>query len=201
MSSKKLEASSPTGQSLERQIGTLKEPIISATPFSCHLNTHCLVTSILYFHSRKYLTQLHSAPADANAVDALATVYHTLLYATLTLWSPEHPLTPTGFAAFVKSMLLSLPSSSQDAPSPAATALGELLVDTMWSIDSQLDDVIADSKAIVSAQSEREKEKEQVNGRAEESGAVLNRDAATKDKTTLLEVVKLLLVRQLVFCS
>jgi THO complex subunit 2 len=96
-------------------------------------------------------------------------------------------------------MLLSLPSSSQDAPSPAATALGELLVDTMWSIDSQLDDVIADSKATIAAQTEKEKEKEkeqeQVNGRTDESGAVLSRDAATKDKVTLLEVVKLLLVR------
>ena len=149
------------------------------------------------FSSRKCLTQLHSSPADANAVDALATAYHTLLSATLSLWSPKHSLTPAAFAAFVKSMLLSLPSSSQDAPSPAATALGELLVDTMWSIDSQLDDVVADSKATIAAQSE--KEKEQVNGRAEESGAVLSRDAATKDKATLLEVVKLLLVRRLVF--
>ncbi|KAI0254213.1 transcription factor/nuclear export subunit protein 2-domain-containing protein [Lactifluus subvellereus] len=142
---------------------------------------------------RKYLTQLHSSPADANAVDALATAYHSLLSATLSLWSPKHSLTPAAFAAFVKSMLLSLPSSSQDAPSPAATALGSLLLDTMWSIDSQLDDVVADSKAAIAAQSEREKEKEHVNGRAEESGAVLSRDAATKDKATLLEVVKLLL--------
>jgi THO complex subunit 2 len=94
-------------------------------------------------------------------------------------------------------MLLSLPSSSQDAPSPAATVLGELLIDTMWSIDSQLDDVIADSKATIAAQAEKEKEKEQeqVNGQTDESGAVLSRDAATKDKATLLEVVKLLLVR------
>jgi hypothetical protein len=60
-----------------------------------------------------------------------------------------------------------------------------------------LDDVIADSKAITAAQSEREKEQEQVSGQAEESSAVLSKDAATKDKTTLLEVLKLLLVRQL----
>lgn len=95
-------------------------------------------------------------------------------------------------------MLHSLPSSSQDAPSPAATALGELLIDTVWSIDSQLDDVIADSKTTIAAQSEREKEKEQVNvdGRSEESSVILSRDAATKDKGTLLEVVKLLLVRR-----
>jgi THO complex subunit 2 len=93
-------------------------------------------------------------------------------------------------------MLHAFPSSSQDAPSPAATALGELLMDSMWSVDSHLDEVIADSKALIAAQSEREKE--QVNGRLDESGAGLNRDAATKDKGTLLEVVRLLLVRLVV---
>ena len=92
-------------------------------------------------------------------------------------------------------MLLSLPSSSQVASSPAATALGELLIDAMWSIDSQLDDVIADSKATIAAQSEKEKGNEKVNSRSEESDALLSRDAATKDKVTLLELVKHLLVR------
>jgi THO complex subunit 2 len=92
-------------------------------------------------------------------------------------------------------MLLSLPSSSQVPSSPAATVLGELLIDTMWSIDSQLDDVIADSKASMVAQSEKEKGNGQVNGQSEESGALLSRDAAIKDKGTLLEVVKFLLVR------
>jgi len=62
-------------------------------------------------------------------------------------------------------MLQALPSSPHDAPSPAATAPGELIIDAMWSIDLQLDEVIADSKVAIVAQSEREKEqeKEQVN--------------------------------------
>jgi THO complex subunit 2 len=145
-----------------------------------------------FFLSRKYLTQLHTTPTDSNAADALVTTYHTLLSATLSLWPPENPLPPSAFTAFVKSMLLSLPSSSQVASSPAATALGELLIDTMWSIDSQLDDVIADSKVTIAAQ---EKENEQVNGQSDESGALLSRDAAMKDKGTLLELVKHLLVR------
>lgn len=179
----KLEPSSPTGKSLERQTGTftfLPLYLSSNTPFSL---------------SRKYLTQLHSTPNDSNAADALVTTYHTLLSATLSLWHPEHPLSASAFTAFVKSMLLSLPSSSQVASSPAATALGELLIDAVWSIDSQLDDAIADSKATIAAQSEKEKENEQVNGQSDESGALLSRDAAIKDKGTLLEVVKLLLVR------
>jgi THO complex subunit 2 len=141
------------------------------------------------------LILLHSTPTESNAADALVTTYHTLLSATLSLWLPEHPLPPSAFTAFVKSMLLSLPSSSQVPSSPAATVLGELLIDTMWSIDSQLDDVIADSKASMVAQSEKEKGNGQVNGQSEESGALLSRDAAIKDKGTLLEVVKFLLVR------
>jgi THO complex subunit 2 len=157
-------------------------------PFSLS-NTYFLL-------SRKYLTQLHSTPSDSNAADALVTTYHTLLSATLTLWPSEHPLSPPAFTAFVKSLLLSLPSSSQVASSPAATAFGELLIDTMWSIDSQLDDVIADPKATIVAQSEKEKENEQANSQSEELGALLSRDAAVKDKGTLLELVKLLLVRQ-----
>jgi len=62
-------------------------------------------------------------------------------------------------------MLQALLSSSHDAPSPAVTALGELIIDAMWSIDLQLHEVIADSKVAIAAQSEREKE--QVNGRIE----------------------------------
>ncbi|KAH9077515.1 transcription factor/nuclear export subunit protein 2-domain-containing protein [Lactarius deliciosus] len=140
---------------------------------------------------RKYLVQLHSTPADSNAVDALVATYHTLLSSTLSLWPPKHPLTPAVFAAFVKGMLLGLPSS-HDAPSPAANALGELLIDAMWSIDSQLDDILTDPKATVSAPSEKGNQKEQAD-KVEGSGAVLNRDTATKDKVTLLEIMKLLL--------
>lgn len=92
-------------------------------------------------------------------------------------------------------MLLGLPSS-HDAPSPAANALGELLVDAVWSIDLQLDEAILDSKAVISAQSDKENEKEQADSRVEESGTVPVKDTATKDKVTLLEVVRLLLVRR-----
>jgi THO complex subunit 2 len=145
--------------------------------------------------SRKFLVQLHSTPADSNAVGALVTTYHTLLSSTLSLWPLKHSTTPVAFAAFVKGMLLGFPSS-HDAPSPAANALGELLVDAVWSIDLQLDEAIIDSKAAISAQSEKENEKEKVASRVEESGPVPTRDAATKDKATLLEVVKLLLVRR-----
>jgi THO complex subunit 2 len=159
-----------------------------------HPSSVSLFSNLPFLLSRKYLTQLHSTPTDTNAADALVTTYHTLLSATLSLWPSEHPISPPAFTAFVKSMFLSLPSSSQVASSPAATAFGELLIDTMWSIDSQLDDVIADSKAAIAAQSEKEKENERANTPSEDSGALPSRDAAMKDKGTLLELVKLFLV-------
>jgi len=197
MSWRKLKAFSPIGQSLESQTGTLRRHVPPRSfPFYSHIFSTSINSTFSLSLSRKYLIQLHSTPTDPNAVDALVTAYHTLLSATLSLWPPKHPLSPPSFTAFVRSMLHALPSSSQDAPSPAATALGELLIDSMWSIDEQLEEVISDSKAAIAAQSEREKE--QVNGRLDESGAVLNRDAATKDKGTLLEVVRVLLVRSFV---
>lgn len=168
----------------------------SIASFSIVYKPHIsLLTFNLFITSRKYLAQLHSTPADSNAVAALVTTYHTLLSSTLTLWSLKHSLTPAVFAAFVKGMLLGLPSS-HDAPSPAANALGELLVDAVWSIDLQLDEAILDSKAVISAQSDKENEKEQADSRVEESGTVPVKDTATKDKVTLLEVVRLLLVRR-----
>lgn len=110
---------------------------------------------------RAYYSAHFNTSTDSSAADDLVTTYHTLLSATLSLWPSEHPLSPPAFTAFVKSMFLSLPSSSQVASSPVATALGELLIDTMRSIESQLDDVIAGSKATIAAQSEKEKENEQ----------------------------------------
>jgi THO complex subunit 2 len=190
MSWRKFKVFSPIGPSLESLTGTLRHVPPHSFPFYSHTLSATHPSLSL---SRKYLIQLHSTPTDPNAVDALVTAYHTLLSATLSLWPPKHPLPPTSFTAFVKSMLHALPSSSQDAPSPAATALGELLIDSMWSIDEQLEEVISDSKTAIAAQSEREKE--QVNGRLDESGPILNRDTATKDKGTLLEVVRVLLVR------
>jgi hypothetical protein len=200
---RKHNVSFPTGQSLERQTGTSTYVPPHSFLFlsqTYSLRLHCLVNQLIFVSfslSRKYLVQLHSTPTDSNAADALVTAYHTLLSATLSLWLPKHSLAPSSFSTFVKSMWQALPSSSQDAPSPAATALGELLIDSMWSIDSQLDEAIADSKAAIAAQSEtEEKEKEQVNGQPDESNAVQSRDAATKDKGTLQELVRLLLVRR-----
>jgi len=196
MSWRKSKAFSPIGQSLERQTGTLRHVPPHSFPFYWHTVPYYYELTFSPPLSRKYLIQLHSTPSNSNGVDALVTAYYTLFSATLSLWPPKHPLSPTSFTAFVKSMLHAFPSSSQDAPSPAATVLGELLIDSVWSIDEQLDEAISESKSAIAAQSEREKE--QVNGRLDESAAVLSRDAATKDKGTLLEVVRLLLVRSVV---
>jgi hypothetical protein len=167
--------------------------------YSCHL--HCFVNQLIFVSfslSHKYLIQLHSTLTDSNAANALITAYHTLLSATLSLWLPKHSLALSLFSVFIKSMWQALPSLSQDVLSPAATTLGKLLINSMWLIDLQLDKAIADSKAAIAVQSEtEEKEKEQVNSQLDELNAIQSCNMVTKDKGTLQELMRLLLVCQL----
>ncbi|KAI0047273.1 hypothetical protein FA95DRAFT_1664524 [Auriscalpium vulgare] len=145
---------------------------------------------------QKFLTELHSAPSDPKSSDALATVYHTLLSATLSIWAQGTPLPPSGLVAFIQTTLGSLPSSSQDAsPAPSsAHALGEILVDAIWSLDSQLDDIAAEAK-VATASSE---ETDVAGAGAKVASLLKTKAAAEKDKETLVELVKLLLASRLV---
>lgn len=97
-------------------------------------------------------------------------------------------------------MLESLPSPSSTR-SPHAVVFGDLLVDLLWAIDAELDDIHQDTKlALANA--------EQGNAPAVAEGtdatAVLARVAQAKenaesDKETLADIVKLLVVG-LVLC-
>ena len=82
-------------------------------------------------------------------MDVLTTAYHTLIYATLVTWSPPQPLSPAGFAEFVQSVLINLPSSSNTtAKSPShATIFGDHLVDMIWSVDTELDELLNEARA------------------------------------------------------
>ncbi|TFY55341.1 hypothetical protein EVG20_g9356 [Dentipellis fragilis] len=131
---------------------------------------------------RKFITPLQANPSDAHAADTLATAYHTLLNATLSTWTPSAQLSPATLVAFVQSTLHALPSSSHDAsPAPAsAAAIGEMLVDTIWAVDTQLDEVLADAKAAEHAQGDTKAG--EVAGEAKKN--------AEKDKETLVDVTK-----------
>ena len=140
------------------------------------------------FFSRKLLTPLASNPLDPKAIDILATSYHALLSAVFLTWSPEHPLPSDTFGHFIQSTLQERPSSSHDAEPPLSDAqvLGELLIDVIWTVDAQLEEVLNDVKSATQDQEA-----------APDSGSasVKEKENAEKDKQMLVKVVKDLLVR------
>jgi len=109
---------------------------------------------IMATHSRNILISPHCNPSDPNCADVLTTAYHTLLCCALSTWSPKDTLTADTFLAFVQSVLDGLPSSSSTSASNSCNAalFGEIVVDMVWSIDAELDEILADTKAIANVE-------------------------------------------------
>ena len=109
---------------------------------------------IMATHSRNILISPHCNPSDPNCADVLTTAYHTLLCCALSTWSPKDTLTADTFLAFVQSVLDGLPSSSSASASNSCNAalFGEIVVDMVWSIDAELDEILADTKAIANVE-------------------------------------------------
>lgn len=158
------------------------------------------MVSVLFFakytytegsRSRNLLVPFHSNPTDPKSSDALTTAYHTLLLATLVTWPTKHSLASDALVRFVESTLQGLPGTSHDAtPAPSATqAFGELLVDTIWATDEQLDIVVGDAKAAAEAQTKGEISE------SDAAATVKAKQNAEKDKETLVSITKQLLVR------
>ncbi|KAI0776038.1 transcription factor/nuclear export subunit protein 2-domain-containing protein [Trametes elegans] len=96
---------------------------------------------------RKLLSGPHSNPHDADANATLTTAYHALISATLLSWPAKKSLSVDAVVAFVQSVLDHLPSSSAPSEkSPNVVAFGEILVDIIWAIDSELEEIIGDAK-------------------------------------------------------
>ncbi|KAI0650660.1 transcription factor/nuclear export subunit protein 2-domain-containing protein [Trametes meyenii] len=96
---------------------------------------------------RKLVFGPHSNPRDADANATLTTVYHALLSSTLLSWPAKKSLSVDAVIAFVQSVLDHLPSSSAPSEkSPNVVAFGEILVDIIWAIDSELEEIVGDTK-------------------------------------------------------
>lgn len=105
-------------------------------------------------HSRKLLIEPHCDPTDPRCLDVLMTVYHTLLCATLSTWNLPHSLTPVAFVEFLNSVLSSLPSTSNPSQVHSNTAIfGDYLVDVIWSVDTELDELLGEARLAVTASS------------------------------------------------
>ena len=146
-------------------------------------------------HSRNMLISPHCNPTNPDCVDVLTTAYHTLLSSTLSTFFPKPSLTPVMFVDFVRSVLTNLPSSSHASPqsNPRSTVFGEHLVDMVWSLDAELDEIISDAKAAISnISSDQEKSKGAAEALAKSQKAKMS---AEGDKETVQAIVKSLLVR------
>ncbi len=92
--------------------------------------------------------------------------------------------------AFVRSVLDHLPSSSAGTDkNPNVAAFGETLVDIVWSMDAELEDILADAKNAANAAEQG------AFTAATVSQAVKAKENAESDKGTLVVVVRRLLVR------
>ena len=106
---------------------------------------------IIATYSRNILISPHCNPSDPNCADVLTTAYHTLLCSTLRTWSFKDSLTADAFLAFVQSVLDGLPSSSSTSATNSSNLVlfGEIVVDMVWSIDAELEEIQADAKVAI----------------------------------------------------
>ena len=136
------------------------------------------------------MTGPHSNPYDADANATLTTVYHALLSSTLLSWPVKKRLSVDAVVGFVQSVLDHLPSSSAPSEkSPNVVAFGEILVDVIWTIDSELEEIVGDAKNAGSAAEEGTMSPTTVDQ------VVKAKANAESDKSTIETVVKRLLVR------
>lgn len=132
------------------------------------------LTSMARPHSRQLFLKLHTTSPNGQGSDDLYTAYNTLLAATLSSWTTHKNLTPATFVTFVQAVLSGLPSTSSSTTEPSSlTWLGGSLVDMIWSIDVELDELVVEAKF-----------NETTSGKGE------------RDKQVVAELVKRLLVRE-----
>lgn len=120
-------------------------------------------------------------------------MYYTLLSAGLGSWPSPHSFSPDTLRAFFQSVRQALPSSSSGeglSKSSEAQQLAEIVVDSLWTLDAELDDVVSDAKVAIAAHSEAAGTEEQPAARA-----LKLKMQAEKDKETLGCILRQLLVR------
>lgn len=118
----------------------------------------------------------------------------------------QHKLSTSDLVAFIRSVLEGLPSSSSDVDKKPANLVlfGELLVDVVWAVDSELDDILADARLHIGASESSGGNAASGNApMTEESSETVQkaneaRRVAEADKDCLADIVKKLLVRYLI---
>ena len=155
--------------------------------------------------SRSIVVPPHCHPEDTESLDVLSTVYETLLQSTLLSWDSKHPLPVSNFVTFISDVLSNLPSSSSSPETqinPYITVFGEIIVDLIWSLDSELDEILVDAKQVIGAAdgSSGTATKAEADDKSESVlKAAKAKEMAETDKGRLANLIKMLLVRVLRF--
>ena len=116
-------------------------------------------------------------------------MYHALLAAALSSWPAPKPLPVDSLIAFIRSVIDHLPSSSNGSEkSPNAVAFGEILVDIIWAIDSELEEILGDAKNAANAAEQGTLTAATV------AQAIKAKNKAESDKALVVVIVRRLLV-------
>ncbi|KAL0063115.1 THO2 plays a role in transcriptional elongation [Marasmius tenuissimus] len=138
---------------------------------------------------RQLLIGPHSNPSDPASIDVSAAVYEALLSSTLVARPPKHALAVDDFVSFVQSVFEHLPSTSSAIRSSNSSVFGEQVVDIVWSLDAELDEIFYDAKALITSCGEQTGDK--VSSLVAPASKVKQNVEA--DKATIASVVKKLL--------
>lgn len=141
--------------------------------------------------SLQSLRNAHIHHMEPECLNTLTTGYHTLLSSVLSIWSPQHSLSVHTFVDFVRRVLNDIPSSS----SGPSTAFGEHLVDIIWTVDAQLDEILVDARTSLSAISDSDQSSSSSAIVSQLSAIKKAKQAAEGDKEKMQVLVKKLLVR------
>jgi hypothetical protein len=169
------------------------------------VHTRAMETDTCCTSSRNILISPHCNPCNPDCADLLMTAYHTLLSSSLASWSPKHTLSPEAFVTFVQSVLDGLPSSSSTSTISTSNAavFGEILIDMLWSVDAELEEIVVEAKSALancvdhSGASHAETKGSQVlkNCSASYSRVMKVKENAENDKEVVTVIVQKLLVR------
>ncbi|KAH9943361.1 transcription factor/nuclear export subunit protein 2-domain-containing protein [Epithele typhae] len=138
---------------------------------------------------RNLLSASHSNPYDPDCNAVLTTVYQALLSSTLTSFSAKKTISVDSVISFIRSVLEHLPSSSTGKDkNPSIAAIGDVLVDIIWSIDGELEEILLDAKNMATAADQDTLSPTTV------AQAVTSKENAESDKATLVSLLRRFLV-------
>ncbi|KAJ3795196.1 transcription factor/nuclear export subunit protein 2-domain-containing protein [Lentinula aff. detonsa] len=138
---------------------------------------------------RNMLIAPHCNPSECH--DVLKTTYGTLISSTLLTWASQQAMSVEVLVMFINSVLDNLPSTSSSNTSSNVAIFGEYLVDLIWAVDAELDEILADRNVTIPSSS--------YDGQNPDKPPTINAKAnkvkenAGADKATVVSIVKKLL--------